>query len=489
MDDVYRQTIVRAEMSMSAGAATLPKAIDIATKDFLEKGIDSIVYANGRRVNIADYVQMALRTAATRSKLQGEASRRAEYGINTVLVSQYGACSNTCLPWQGRVYIDDVWGVYTGEVQSGRGQSTRTGQWHQLLSVAVEAGLFHPNCRHTVTTFIEGVNTIPEPMDEEKTKKNYELEQHQRALERAVRKAKRMVEGLQDPAAVAAWQEKLRDSQKALRDFIAEHSDVLRRDPWRERIFSISQAPGPVPAKKGLTKQATGATIKSVGDYFTGIPDDAYKATLTQRFSNGTPEAQAAFMKRVPLNSVADGSYAKTPHYSPSSKNIYMSYRGDAQERRGAGTVYFHEHGHLIDFSGRAPMSADPAFAQALRNDFNEFMKRERAKDPALKKYDIYRRITVDLYDKNNSNNQVYSSVSDILGGLSTTNSGARFRIRGGWGHDPAYWLRTPGKTDIEQEAFAHLYEAQFDPARLKAFQEYFPSATAEFLRLLKGVI
>lgn len=54
---------------------------------------------------------MALRTAATKAYMQGEARKRDEMGIDTVLISQYGACSETCLPWQGRVYIDDVWGT------------------------------------------------------------------------------------------------------------------------------------------------------------------------------------------------------------------------------------------------------------------------------------------------------------------------------------------------------------------------------------------
>ena len=63
MEDVYRQTISRVELSMSAGAVTLPQAIDMAVKDFLAQGIRCVEYKNGRRVNIADYAQMALRTA------------------------------------------------------------------------------------------------------------------------------------------------------------------------------------------------------------------------------------------------------------------------------------------------------------------------------------------------------------------------------------------------------------------------------------------
>ena len=44
MDDVYRQTVYKADTAMAAGAVTLPKAIDMATEDFLSKGISCIVY-------------------------------------------------------------------------------------------------------------------------------------------------------------------------------------------------------------------------------------------------------------------------------------------------------------------------------------------------------------------------------------------------------------------------------------------------------------
>jgi hypothetical protein len=60
MDDVYRRTVYQAQASMAAGAATLPQAIDTAVKEFLRRGINCIEYKNGARVNIADYVQMAL---------------------------------------------------------------------------------------------------------------------------------------------------------------------------------------------------------------------------------------------------------------------------------------------------------------------------------------------------------------------------------------------------------------------------------------------
>ena len=237
MDDVYRRTVYQASTAMATGSVTLPKAIDMATKDFLAAGIRCIEYKDGRRVNIADYAHMALRTAAARSAMMGDAARRERIGIDTVLVSQYGACSETCLPWQGQVYIDDVFGTWNGE-KAGQWGKSRNGLWYPLLSAAVEGGLFHPNCRHTVTDWIEGVSRLPKPMDGKAIRENAELEHKQRALEREVRKYKRLELGSVEPEAVKQYSEKRKAAQSELREFIDGHSDVLRRDYWREKVYA-----------------------------------------------------------------------------------------------------------------------------------------------------------------------------------------------------------------------------------------------------------
>lgn len=236
MDDVYRRTILRADAALTAGGVTMQQAVDLAVKDFLVQGITCIRYKNGRRVNIATYAEMALRTSNTRAMLLGEAQKRERMGIDTVLVSQYGACSDTCLPWQGLVYIDDVWQPYSGEHTPGGSYGvSRNGRSYMLLSVAVKAGLFHPNCRHTVGTWIEGVSRRPKPMDKAKIEAASKLEARQRRMELKVREDKRLAEGTQDPDQVKEYKAALRRDQKALRDFVNEHGDVLRRDRWRER--------------------------------------------------------------------------------------------------------------------------------------------------------------------------------------------------------------------------------------------------------------
>ena len=238
MDDVYRTTLNKVQLMMGTGSITLNEAIDLATRDFLDKGINCIGYADGRRVNIADYVRMALRTTSTRATLQGAAKRFAELGYDTVLISQYGGCSETCEPYQGKVYIDDVFTIWNGERSGDFGKSNYCDKWFMLLSVAIRGGLFHPNCRHTMGQYIEGLTKIPQPIPAEKIREQRALEEKQRAMERKIRALKRKVEGTQDEKKVKEYKRKLREEQGKLREFIKEHDDVLRRDYSREKIYS-----------------------------------------------------------------------------------------------------------------------------------------------------------------------------------------------------------------------------------------------------------
>ena len=258
MDDVYRTTLNKVQLMMGAGSITLNEAIDLATRDFLDKGINCIVYADGRRVNIADYVRMALRTTSTRATLQGAAKRFAELGYDTVLISQYGGCSETCEPYQGKIYIDDVFTIWNGERNGDFGKSNYCDKWFMLLSVAIRGGLFHPNCRHTMGQYIEGLTKIPQPISAEKIREQRELEENQRAMERKIRALKRKVEGTQDEKKVKEYKRKLREEQGKLREFIKEHDDVLRRDYSREKIYSGKGEP-----KQAAPRRTEEAPVKA----------------------------------------------------------------------------------------------------------------------------------------------------------------------------------------------------------------------------------
>lgn len=280
MNDVYRKTILRTAAAMQAGGQTLQQATDAATRDFLDQGIACIRYRNGRRVNISTYAEMALRTAGTRAMLMGEAAQRERLGLDTVLVSQYGACSPTCLPWQGLVYIDDVFQPYHGpHTPGGTYGISRNGRQYPLLSVAMQGGLFHPNCRHTLSTWVEGVSTRPRPMDKAKVEAAAQLEAKQRALERSVRKAKRQAAGLCDPAAAKAARARVRAAQKELRDFVADHGDVLRRNVWRERDTAALER-YTNPAASGILDTSNRIGVNPDVNYICDLNPEIYKAAV-----------------------------------------------------------------------------------------------------------------------------------------------------------------------------------------------------------------
>lgn len=224
MDDIYRQTIFKAEMHLSSGSVTLDQAIDMATKDFLSKGIDAITYSDGKKVNIASYAEMALRTANHRAYLMAEGKKRQELGIPFVVVSAHATACELCVPWQGLILIDDVYSG--GKKEDGP---------YQLVSTAMKEGFLHPNCRHNMSTYFHGITTLPKVPDPKKALKNYKQEQKQREIERQIRKYKRLKEGSIAPYNKAKYSEELKRWQSKQREHLKDNPQ-LRRSSTREKL-------------------------------------------------------------------------------------------------------------------------------------------------------------------------------------------------------------------------------------------------------------
>ena len=229
MDDVYRQTIFKTQVYMQSGTKSLNKAIDMATKDFLKKGIDSIIYKDGKKVNISSYAEMALRTASQRATFLGEGKKRDEWGIHLVVVSAHANTCKMCAKWQGQILIDDVFS------NPSRDYIEEYEKKYKLLSEAIKAGLLHPNCRHTLTTYFEGITNIPIIPDEKEAIKIYEAEQKQRNFERAIRKQKRIAMGTCNLEDKLQEQEKLKNLENVLRKHLSKYSK-LKRNYEREDI-------------------------------------------------------------------------------------------------------------------------------------------------------------------------------------------------------------------------------------------------------------
>ena len=227
MDDVYRQTMFKAEIAKNSGVYTPEQAVDVATKDFLEKGINCIKYANGAHVNIASYAEMVIRTSGKRANMMAEGARNQEWGVTTIQITQHGSTCPLCSAWQGRVLIDDVYSG--GKASDGN---------YPLLSTAMAEGLFHPNCRHGSGTFFEGISSAPEPYSTIEVEEKYKKEQEQRYNERKIREWKRKANGSLDEGNRRKAEEKVKYWQGRQRKLLGEN-DWLRRNYSRESTKGI----------------------------------------------------------------------------------------------------------------------------------------------------------------------------------------------------------------------------------------------------------
>ena len=100
---------------------------------------------------------MAIRTANKRAQLQAQGDKRAEWGVSTVIIHKRNGACPKCLPFVGKIMIDDVW---SGGALDGK--SNVTGKSYPLLSSAIAAGLYHPNCKDGHSTYYEGISEPPD---------------------------------------------------------------------------------------------------------------------------------------------------------------------------------------------------------------------------------------------------------------------------------------------------------------------------------------
>ena len=191
-EDDYRQAIYNAQVYSNTGAGTYEKAVDMATKDMLSRGLNCVQYVNGARHTLADYADMAIRTASKRAYLQGEGEKRQEWGISTVIVNKRGNPCPKCLPFCGKVLIDDVW---SGGPEDG--MDPETGKKYPLMSYAISCVLYHPRCKDSHTTYFPGISTADDTWTKEELKtigQEYETEQKQQYAKRQEEKYERLAE-------------------------------------------------------------------------------------------------------------------------------------------------------------------------------------------------------------------------------------------------------------------------------------------------------
>ena len=216
-DDVYRTVVADAATGQVLGTTPF-LAQRSAYEKLVRNGIDGFTDSRGRKWELSAYVEMAVRTAAQRAFNVSHLDRMMSLGIELFTVTDDGHPCPLCAPWEGQILsaVPDV-----------RASAT--------IADATAAGLFHPRCRHTLVAFTPGVSPVPVPhVWTEADQQRYDDTQHQRAIERSIRAAKREQAAAYTPAMRSRAAQDVRVAQKAMRDFL-DRTGMVRRSS-REQI-------------------------------------------------------------------------------------------------------------------------------------------------------------------------------------------------------------------------------------------------------------
>ena len=239
--DAYRSITSRVSGSVLLGSMTRRQASQRALDQFAQRGITGFVDSAGRNWDMASYAEMTVRSVTARAAIEGHIDALGELGIGLVIVSDSPLECPLCRPWEGEVLtLGAESGPHTIRAEhaiqpSGLFAPTRTVAVHVAgsLTEARGQGLFHPNCRHSLSAYLPGVTTRPQspPHPQGAT---YEDTQQQRYLERQVRTWKRRSAAAMDDQARRKANARVREYQARIRQLT--DAKGLARKRQREQI-------------------------------------------------------------------------------------------------------------------------------------------------------------------------------------------------------------------------------------------------------------
>lgn len=190
---------------VQSGAVSYTQAFKEAINNVCRQGV-KITYPSGHQDTIETATLRAIRTGTAQASEQISLVRQKEVGSALRLTSSHMGARPEHRLWQGRVFWVD-WGklsaLYPALMEvpnptpATAEQRKRYREFCAATGIGTVTGLAGANCRHTSSVFIEGISHNPsEKYDDNENKRLYELTQKQRALERGIRKQKRLVMGL-----------------------------------------------------------------------------------------------------------------------------------------------------------------------------------------------------------------------------------------------------------------------------------------------------
>lgn len=183
-DKMLSDALDLAWLEVASGAYTPDQACFKAVTELVGKGIKAVSYQSGHTDQVDVAVRRAVRTGINKVCCDMQLDLASEMGCDLVEVSSHLGARPTHADWQGQVYsVSGKHPKYKPFSITGYGSGDGLGGW---------------NCRHSFFPYFEGLSeraSVPHFTAEENLEM-YSNQQQQRAYERAVRKSKRELAGI-----------------------------------------------------------------------------------------------------------------------------------------------------------------------------------------------------------------------------------------------------------------------------------------------------
>ncbi|WP_406013044.1 phage minor capsid protein [Streptomyces sp. NBC_00984] len=269
VEDGYRQVVAEVTAAPLLGTDTRRQATQQAMTRFADRGVSSFRDRAGRRWALTSYAEMAVRTSVGRAAVEAHMTTLAAAGVDLVVVSSSPRECPLCRPWERQVLsIGGPSGARTVDVEHAvdDGRMVRV-DVAGSLDEARAAGLQHPNCRHSVSSYTPGITRTE---DAESDPAGYQAGQRQREIERHIRKHKNRAAAATTPEGKRAAEAKVRQWQGAMREHLAAHPDLRRlrhrEQPGASNLPTTYTRPADDAMQAARVRAGDDATLREMSD-------------------------------------------------------------------------------------------------------------------------------------------------------------------------------------------------------------------------------
>lgn len=257
------------------GAESRQQAVRKCIREFNAKGIPAFVDKRGREWTPEAYVNMAMRNTVRSVADEVQTARCLDYGVHLIQIDSHSGARPKCARDQGKIF--DL-NNGSGETEDARGRKIQYEPWNSS-SYGEPDGILGINCGHHKFPFVPGVNirSYFPTEDMETNDRLYRQTQVQRALERDVRKQKRLCMLYNEAGDTEAFEKaavKLKQKEANLRTYVDGKPDLHRRKD-REQVvgFDRSVSSKAVAANKVYAKSMNAVKMRLPKQENVSIPE------------------------------------------------------------------------------------------------------------------------------------------------------------------------------------------------------------------------